>query len=518
LKIIKKKEMEIKEYVSRYENHPVLFMGTGISLRYLENAYTWDGLLGKIAFELKGTNEYYLDLKSECQEEGKYILERVASRLEIEFNNVLKNDRNGKFKTINDAFYENMKNGLNLSRFKIYISELLNELQYKKEMLEEISELKKTRKNIGSIITTNYDKLIEDTFEFNELIGNNILVSNPYGSVYKIHGCITNPEKIIINENDYFSFDEKYELIRAQLLSLFIHNPIIFLGYNIGDENIKKILKTIFTYVPPNSKLAERIRNNFLLIEFEKDSDNLEITEHDIDMEGFSTVRINKIKTDNYIEIYKALSEIHLPISAMDVRKVQSIVKEIYSGGSTGGSITVSITEDLDSLKNSAKILAFGTSKTITYQFQTSSEMMVNYFKIVDESNKQILTLIDKYSLQKNQYFPIFGFDKINSLITLSPKLKEYQETNLENAIKSTSVVCQKKHETIEGIMDDPEISNTNKENAIFWAVMNGNIDLDIIENYLRNHSEKKSTNYRKILCAYDKKRYGETVLEIADF
>ncbi|MBP2660129.1 MAG: hypothetical protein H6Q69_3161 [Firmicutes bacterium] len=63
--------------------------------------------------------------------------------------------------------------------------------------------------------------------KFNLLIGNNILLTNPYGSLYKIHGCITEPIKTIITEEDYEQFEEKYELIRAQLLSLFIHNPII---------------------------------------------------------------------------------------------------------------------------------------------------------------------------------------------------------------------------------------------------------------------------------------------------
>ncbi|HFO6566074.1 TPA: SIR2 family protein, partial [Escherichia coli] len=76
-------------------------------------------------------------------------------------------------------------------------------------------------------------------------------------------------------------FDNKYELIRAQLLSIFIHNPIIFMGYGIGDENIKSLLKTIFTYVEPNSLTAQRIRNNFLLVEFEKHSTSHDITEHD---------------------------------------------------------------------------------------------------------------------------------------------------------------------------------------------------------------------------------------------
>lgn len=119
-------------------------------------------------------------------------------------------------------------------------------------------------------------------------------------------------------------------MIRAQLLSLFIHNPFIFIGYNIGDKNIKDILKTIFTYVEPNSIEAEKVRSHFLLVDYCENSSNLDVTEHDIDVEGFSTIRINRIKTDNYKAIYTSIAKLQLPVSAMDVRKVQNVVKEIY--------------------------------------------------------------------------------------------------------------------------------------------------------------------------------------------
>jgi hypothetical protein len=183
------------------------------------------------------------------------------------------------------------------------------------------------------------------------------LLSNPYGSVYKIHGCVSDIQNIIITEEDYERFDKRYELIRAQLLSLFIHNPIIFIGYSISDVNVKNILKTIFMCIEPNSKNAERIRKNFLLVEHQKDSISEEIREHDIDIEGFGTIRINKRKTDNYEIIYKSLSNLHLSVSAMDVRKVQYVFKEIK----TGGEIKVSITDDLETLKNGEKVLAIGS-------------------------------------------------------------------------------------------------------------------------------------------------------------
>ena len=498
--------MSISEFISHYKNHPVLFIGTGFSLRYLENSYTWDGLLSKIAFDLKGNNEFYFDLKAECEDNGKYKYDQIASRLEIEFNKDLQADRNGKFKAINDVFYQKMANEIHLSRFKIYIGEIFSTLQFRVAKATELSALKKIRKNISSIITTNYDELIEETFEFNKLIGNDILLSNPYGSVYKIHGCTSNPGKLIITEDDYARFSGKYELIRAQLLSLFIHNPIIFFGYSIGDENIKSILKTIFTYIEPNSDQAKKIRDNFLLVEYQSGSNSEEITEHDIDMEGFSTIRINKIKTDNFIAIYNALSNLQLPISALDVRKVQAIVKEIYSGGN----IAVKITEDLDLLGNAAKILAIGTDRTIKYEYLTSSETLANYFKLIDEANSQTLGLIDKYIIPRTQYFPIYGFNIINAGLTSAASMKENQKNKINQYLADIPSTCQAEHTTVQEILDDTSIPNSSKSKAIFWSIMNDRINLDDTENYLRNYTKKKNTEFKRMLSAYDFKKYNE--------
>jgi len=113
--------MNINEFISTYRNHPVLFVGTGISLRYLKESKTWDGLLKKIAFELKGNTEYYLDLKAKFETNGKYDYPGIASALESDFTDSLVQDRNGKFKEINDIFYREMANGNKLSRLKIYI-------------------------------------------------------------------------------------------------------------------------------------------------------------------------------------------------------------------------------------------------------------------------------------------------------------------------------------------------------------------------------------------------------------
>lgn len=503
--------MNIKDFIMKYKNHPVLFIGTGMSLRYLENSYSWDGLLRKIAFELKGNDEYYFDVKSNNCNAGKYSYESIAQEIEKEFNAQLVKERNGKFKKINDIFYNNMKDDISISRFKIYITELLKKLEYKEN--NEIAELKKVRKNISSVITTNYDTMIEDIFEFNPLVGNDILLSNPYGSLYKIHGCISQPDKIIITTEDYKMFDQKYELIRAQLLSLFIHNPIIFMGYNIGDKNIKHLLRTIFTYVEPNSETAENVRSNFLLIEYEENSINQEVTEHDIDIEGFSTIRINKLKTNDYTTIYKCLAELQLPVSAMDVRKVQGIVREIYSGGN----IKVRITDDLDKLNNHDKVLAIGSQKTITYSYQTASEVLKKYFTIMEEENSQILDLIDKFKIQSQQFFPIYGFCKINSNIKCALELQEQQQVKLRCIIERMEDKYDIHAATVKEILEDNTIAKSFKEDAIAYATITNKINVDLLGDYLKNCTDKykNTTHYKKMLCAYDYAKYGQDFVNI---
>lgn len=497
--------MEISEYVGRYRNHPVLFVGAGVSLRYLEKSFTWDGLLSKIAYELKGNVEYYLDVKSNCESGGLFRYDKIASIIERDFNAAVAGDRNGKFASINDIFYESMARGLNISRFKIYMASLLSGLTLRPGVEDELAELKRASKNIGSIITTNYDSFLEEFFDFSPLIGNDILLSNPYGSVYKIHGCIAQPPKIIITEGDYDRFFKQYELIRAQLLSIFIHNPIIFLGYNIGDENIKSLLKTIFTYVEPNSDDASKIRNNFLLVEYEKDSNSQEICEHDIDLEGFSTIRINKIKTDDFSSIYRSLASLVLPVSAMDVRKVQNIVKEIYSGGD----IKVTITEDLESLSNGDKILAIGSSKTIQYQYLTVSEMISGYFKIIDESNSRLLELVNKQKIQSSQFFPVFGFSKICETINDLERLKLQQKGKIDGILESLPERLQTNHFEIDGIIKDEHVAPTYKSHSIIWSLVNGKIPIEDVERFLRGHPDKVCIEYKKLLCAYDLIRYS---------
>ncbi|MDI8993088.1 hypothetical protein MJI20_30195, partial [Salmonella enterica subsp. enterica serovar Anatum] len=42
---------------------------------------------------------------------------------------------------------------------------------------------------------------------------------------------------------------------------------------------------------------------------------------------------------------------------------------------------------NLDELRNDEMVIAVGSERTVQYVYQTKSEMIQNYFKIVDEAN-----------------------------------------------------------------------------------------------------------------------------------
>ncbi|ADI91784.1 SIR2 family protein [Acinetobacter oleivorans] len=500
--------MDIFDFINNYKNHPVLFIGTGFSLRYLSNSYSWEGLLKKIAFELKGNNEFFHDLKGQVYDRrsGTYDFMRLASLLQEEFNNQISADRNGKFKEINDEYYNKSDEGITSDKFKIYISKLLNELNIKEEKREELEVFNLLSKNISSIITTNYDNLIEVVTEFDPLVGNNILLSNPYGSVYKIHGSVENPEELVFTSDDYSEFDQRYDLIRAQLISLFVHNPIVFIGYSVNDVNIKKILSTIYKYVQLNSTQAELIRNNFLLVEYQEGSDSLEILDHDIDVDG-NTLRINKLKTDNYIELYRALESLSLPVSTYEIRRVLDNVKDITSGGT----IKVSIADDIDQLKNSERILAISpkSKPTIEYTYTDSSQLIIDYFEIIDNKSENLVKLIDEFPVSRTHWFPIFGFANIVPDLFKAETLKTQQRTKLANNFKTNmSRFDSLGLKNINEVLIAENIPESYKIEYIFYKIYNNSFDLDDLKEYLLKINGDLDSNYKKLLCLYDFKKY----------
>ncbi len=100
---------------------------------------------------------------------------------------------------------------------------------------------------VKTVITTNYDTLIEDSCS---ILGANLRViaheSQLYGAsgedpvLYKIHGDFSHPDRLVLTPADYQRWmnQQDPESIQAQLRALFARGSLLFLGYSVSDFNI----------------------------------------------------------------------------------------------------------------------------------------------------------------------------------------------------------------------------------------------------------------------------------------
>ena len=141
------------------------------------------------------------------------------------------------------------------------------------------------------LITTNYDRLLEDTYaERNKKSLTVIPYSNaeavqrrlqddrlpdrPF--LFKIHGDIEDVRSIILTESDYrkLLFDEHgYQIV---LSTIFIHYVVLFVGFSLGDAELNLLLTQIRHSLKAGNQpdyvlLADNSLNNVEIARFRND-------------------------------------------------------------------------------------------------------------------------------------------------------------------------------------------------------------------------------------------------------
>lgn len=199
-------------------NRLCLFTGTGFSKAISDDvAPTWQGLLEAICADCDISKE----LKDSLFPSGgknPLSLEEAAQVLHIELLKV--------GKTIHKQIAEKI---LSIPLGKA---------------IDDIREF--CQKYPLKVITTNYDKLIE------ELCGQADCQSVTPGlpiprskarvKVYHVHGSVDVPDNMVVTADDYFRFLNAESYFSRKLSTVLHENTVVILGYSLGDTNLKAIL------------------------------------------------------------------------------------------------------------------------------------------------------------------------------------------------------------------------------------------------------------------------------------
>ncbi|KAA8782365.1 hypothetical protein EC604_00700 [Paenibacillus amylolyticus] len=203
------------------ENKLLLFIGAGFSQPL--DFPSWNGLISLVLNELALEDDKYKRLE-EVLSTGLFTSLEVLDKIK------------DKKKQVYEVLYHEIDKsleGLNLDLHQ------------------------KVGKISAKIITTNYDRLLETATNFRKVVFDNTFhIANLHEKdnfLLKLHGCIENPEKCILFQDDY---DQLYKETAAieKLKNLIADHTILFIGFSMSDDYVNKQLEYIHTIYKGFSK------------------------------------------------------------------------------------------------------------------------------------------------------------------------------------------------------------------------------------------------------------------------
>jgi hypothetical protein len=322
---------------------PFLFLGSGFSQRYL-GIDTWEQLIERFSNYTNYPKDYYIS-------ESSNDLAQASSLLAGKFSEVWWQGESFK--------KSRTKKGVKLtspsSPLKLEIANYLESFDcsiINKGMEAELDFLRGV--DIEGVITTNYDQLCENVFSgYRKFVGQDSLISGcaqGVGEIYKIHGCASEPDSIVLTSEDLTNFRERAPYLAAKLITIFVEHPIVFVGYQLGDKNIQEILLLIAKGL--GKEAAEKIRGNLIFIQRKKKGRIDGVSEGQIAV-GDSFLPVTSVVTDNFIEVYEALHSHKRKIPAKILRFIKEQLVEVVKEEEPQNRVRVI---SLDEIGNDEKI------------------------------------------------------------------------------------------------------------------------------------------------------------------
>ncbi|WP_337240261.1 SIR2 family protein [Proteus faecis] len=315
---------DIKACLEALQVQPILFMGAGISQRYI-NTPDWKSLLVHLADTCPLITRKY-GYYSQTFNDDKPL---IASEFSDKYAEWAWDDGADRYPS--EFFEDKFDKSIYL---KYEVANLLNDLSRRIDLenfeyTDEVKKLKKVRPH--AVITTNYDDLIERIFEnYQTIVGHDVVTVNytSYGEIMKIHGSSDNPESIIINNEDYQQFYKRKKYVSAKLLTYFVEHPLFFFGYSINDENIKSILSDIDEIISPNNELIP----NIYLVSFNKECEKNGSHQKEllISVGENKSIRIKVIYANDFGWIYDALSS-NSPEISVNPKLIRTLLARTYT-------------------------------------------------------------------------------------------------------------------------------------------------------------------------------------------
>ena len=397
---------------------PVLFIGSGISRRYLKDFPNWEELLERLRVLIKVPPHVFeahrqeLCVRDPEMTQGK-LYQKMASCLRDTLLEKLKTEKLDPQTLFSAEEYEKCtRNGVDF--FKLLAAKQLTSWTLDESRLDEIALFRKISEKVSMVFTTNFDCFLQK-----EIFGNfkvyesqdkyYFRTSSGFGEIFKIHGCVQDPDGIILCEEDFERFDSALKLVSSKLLNALLDFPIIFIGYSLNDENIQKLLADFVGSF--SGSILQEVQKFMLFVSFKPGETALKegifTTEH-----GGRSITFPAIQTDNFAGLFEMIDRLTPGATAYELRKYKSMVARLIQDTSRGSQRAVYV-QELDSAKADQIALYIGKRDNIE-----GMKSVVSYSKeevlqmVLEEQEQDWNEFARRWFEEKNiihdEYTPVF--------------------------------------------------------------------------------------------------------------
>lgn len=314
---------------------PALFIGSGITKRYISNYPNWldfiiqlGNMVGLSEFEIRSQYNAY---KAEELTESEAILHTTLS-IENKLQELIRNGQANK--VFSDAEQQEILAN-NYSNIKYLASKIFKDAtidadlpEYKHTELRLFSQLKS---NIPYVFTTNYDDFLENIFsDYKCFISQSDYLYNnnsEYAEIYKLHGSYKEPNSMVFTENDYRLFEEQSYISISKLVCVLSERPIIFMGYSLNDPDILDILNKMTSCL--DEKHIKQFEKNLIVINWDDGNLSLPVHKYTINLDKSKSLTFTYVSTDNYCRVLYYINRIQPTAKFSEVRKFRKLLKEL---------------------------------------------------------------------------------------------------------------------------------------------------------------------------------------------
>lgn len=510
---------EFIDIIKEKKSAPFLFLGSGFTKHYL-NTPDWETLLSK--FTNKHINAYYTSLNTK---DLSVVATEIAKECNEEFWKLPDEDeykRSFQNKAINRSSVLKDK----ISNFLIDFSLKEPEEKYSGE-LALLGQL-----NIDGIITTNWDDFCERQFtKFTKYIGQKELLFSKtivnIGEIYKIHGCMREPESLILTHEDYNDFNQRNAYLAAKLITIFIEHPIVFIGYSMNDDNVKNILTSIVKCLDQDN--IYKLQNNLFFVEWNRDESAGMITErYDMQMSEGVTLPVIRINTHEFMPVYECLAtfEREMPIDVLRFYKQQFY--EIVYSEKPEKKLYVLPEKEIGTNRDIQFVCGFGTISKYQSAVGYTGLKSRDIFKdiIFENGNYESETLLTKTvpELRKGTpYIPIYKYLKAVGIKTEEDYTNNQLGLNMDLLKQaefcSYSFDADKKQLCLDAALKSfpntvwkvcaliPYLSLQDEELPILRKFIEDNFNNFLVSG--KKEYKRYSTYFKKLICFYDWRKYA---------